>query len=272
MKELPEYIANDDKYERIWQSKDGKTFDFEISSHGFTIKNRNVAIVVARDITERKKSEEEIRYINEELYNQKENLEALVDNLTQTQEQLVQSEKMAALGQLIAGIAHEINTPLGAIKASIGNLLDSLNNALEELPTLFQDQSEENLRLFGAIFEKARKKHPELSSREKRQKKRELSGLFKEEKIENADLHADTLIYLEIYAADKNLLDLLRMPSAMQVVRSARNFISLLKNTNTINIAVEKATKVVFALKKYSHRDRGRLCEIPKGRVCRAEG
>ncbi len=255
LEELPEYIANDEKYERIWESKEGDALDFEISSHGFTIKNRHVAIVVARDITERKKNEAEIRYVNEELYNQKENLEALVDNLTQTQEQLVQSEKMAALGQLIAGIAHEINTPLGAIKASIGNLLDSLNNALEELPVLFQEQSEENLRLFGAIFEQARRKPPDLSSREKRQKKRELSGILKEEKIDKADLLADTLSYLEIYQADNNLLNLLRMPNAMQVVRSARNFISLLKNTNTINLAVEKATKVVFALKKYSHRD-----------------
>jgi two-component system, NtrC family, sensor kinase len=252
---MPEYIANDEKYERIWESKEGKVLDFEISSHGFKIKNRHVAIVVARDITERKKNEEEIRFVNEELYNQKENLEALVDNLTQTQEQLVQSEKMAALGQLIAGIAHEINTPLGAIKASIGNLLDSLNNALEELPVLFHDQSEENLKLFAAIFEQARKKHPDLSSREKRQKKRDHSSKLKEEKIENADVLADILTYLEIYEITTPLLNLFRMPNALQVVRSARNFISLLRNTNTINIAVEKATKVVFALKKYSHRD-----------------
>lgn len=252
---LPEYKADDEKYERMWESKDGKVLDFEISSHGFKIKNRHVAIAVARDFTERKKNEEEIRFVNEELYNQKENLEALVDNLTQTQEQLVQSEKMAALGQLIAGIAHEINTPLGAIKASIGNLLDSLDNALQELPVLFQDQSEENLKLFAAIFEQARIKHPDLSSREKRQKKREHSSMLKEAAIEKADLLADVLIYLEIYEIDSTLLELLSIPNSIQVVRSARNFISLLRNTNTINIAVEKATKVVFALKKYAHRD-----------------
>ena len=253
--EMPEYTANDEKYERIWESKDGKILDFEISSHAFKIKNRHVAIVVARDITERKKNEAEIRFVNEELYNQKENLEALVDNLTQTQEQLVQSEKMAALGQLIAGIAHEINTPLGAIKASIGNLLDSLNNALEQLPVLFQDQSEENLKLFAIIFEQARIKHPDLSSREKRQKKREHAEFLRKNSIENAELLADLLIYLELYEIDSSLFLLLKIPNALQVIRSARNFISLLRNTNTINIAVEKATKVVFALKKYSHRD-----------------
>src|SRR5690606_28232884 len=150
-----------------------------------------------RDVTERKRVEDEIRFVNEELYNQKENLEALVDNLTQTQEQLVQSEKMAALGQLIAGIAHEINTPLGAIKASIGNLGESLESALSELPTLLQSQSPDNLTLFTMIFELARRKQTELSSREKRQIKRDLTILFNKNKIEKADILADLMVYLE---------------------------------------------------------------------------
>ncbi|MCG8698708.1 MAG: PAS domain S-box protein, partial [Bacteroidales bacterium] len=111
-----------EKYERIWESREGIFITVEISEHKIQLKGKEHIIAVARDITERKKAVEEIRFMNEELINQKENLEALVDNLTQTQEQLVQSEKMAALGQLIAGVAHEINTPLGAIKASIGNL------------------------------------------------------------------------------------------------------------------------------------------------------
>ena len=138
---LEEFTLSKEKFERIWESKEGKIINLEISTHVFNIKNRDVVIAVARDITDRKRAEEEIRFVNEELVNQKENLEALVDNLTQTQEQLVQSEKMAALGQLIAGIAHEINTPLGAIKASIGNLSDSLDTALRELPELTQNQS-----------------------------------------------------------------------------------------------------------------------------------
>ncbi|MBN1598597.1 MAG: PAS domain S-box protein [Bacteroidales bacterium] len=256
-KDFAEYIADGHKYERIWASKEDRVFDVEISSHAFQIKNRLVAISVARDITERKKAEDEIRFINDELYNQKENLEALVDNLTQTQEQLVQSEKMAALGQLIAGIAHEINTPLGAIKASIGNLSDSLKGALDELPFLFQTQSKENLDLFEIIFKLAREKSPDLTSREKRQKKREMTAQLKETGLENPDIFADLLIYLEIYKIDDLFISQLKIPEALRVMRSARSFISLLKNTNTINIAVEKATKVVFALKKYAHRDSG---------------
>jgi two-component system NtrC family sensor kinase len=252
---IEEYLANGKEYQREWKAKNGDLIDVEISSHSFRMKNKQVAIAVARDITERKKAEEEIRFINEELYNQKENLEALVDNLTQTQEQLVQSEKMAALGQLIAGIAHEINTPLGAIKASIGNLGDSLNVALLEMPDLFKSKSQDNLSFFTCLFEQANKKTSELSSREKRQKKRELVKTLKEREIRQAELFADLLVYFDIYTIDNTIWKFLKIPDALKVMRSVRNFISLLKNTNTINIAVEKATKTVFALKKYAHRD-----------------
>ncbi len=253
--EIDEYLADGKEYQRTWKAKSGDALDVEISSHSFRMKNKHVAIAVARDITERKKSEEEIIFINEELTNQKENLEALVDNLTQTQEQLVQSEKMAALGQLIAGIAHEINTPLGAIKASIGNLSDSLNVALHEMPDLFQKQSQENLKFFTYLFDITNKQSSEFTSREKRQKKRDLAKTLKENNIEQADIIADLLVFLDIYKMNDVLWKYLKIPDALKVIRSIRNFSSLLKNTNTINIAVEKATKTVFALKKYAHKD-----------------
>ena len=243
------------KFERIWEAKDGQILYVEISEYFFTAKGNKVGIAVARDITERKKALEEIKFMNEELINQKENLEALLDNLTQTQEQLVQSEKMAALGQLIAGVAHEINTPLGAIKASVGNLSDSLESALRELPDLFKSQSEENLNLFLKTFELAKRKGPELSSREIREKKRSVRKELRAKNVQSADMLADVLGYLKIFEEYKELSEMLKLEDALSVLNNVRNFISLLKNTNTIFIASEKASKVVFALKKYAHRD-----------------
>ncbi len=243
------------KYERIWETKDGHILYVEISEHFFQMKGRQACIAVARDITDRKQALDEIKFMNEELINQKENLEALLDNLTQTQEQLVQSEKMAALGQLIAGVAHEINTPLGAIKASVSNMKESLESTRYIHLSLLQGKTKLNLELYSKALDLAPKGRSDYSSREKREHKRKIRKKLKEEKIESYEVIADLLTYLEIFDKVDEIINLLRIDNAVEILTNVRNSISLVKNTRTISIASDKASKVVFALKKYAHRD-----------------
>ena len=252
--EVNEFEGNK-KYELIWNTKSGDIIHVEMISHIFKIKNKNIGMAIARDITERKQVEEEIRYFNEELVNQKENLEALVDNLTQTQEQLVHSEKMAALGQLIAGVAHEINTPLGAIKASIGNLHDSLDKAISDLPALLERQSSDATGLFVKILGYQSSQSDGLTTREKRKIRKELVKRLENKGIKSTETIAELMIYLNIQDRIDEFLPLLKMPDATEILKKARNFISIIKNSNTITLAADKAAKVVFALKKYAHRD-----------------
>lgn len=72
---------------------------------------------VGIDSTERKKAQDDLNWLNEELEMRVNArtlaLEKSLESLKEAQAQLVESEKMASLGGLVAGVAHEINTPLG---------------------------------------------------------------------------------------------------------------------------------------------------------------
>ena len=93
-------------------------------------------VLIYSDITERKRSEAEIRAARDAA-------ETALRNLQAAQASLVQAQKMAALGQLTAGIAHEIKNPLNFVNNFAGlsiELLDELKeSAAPGIATLDQD-------------------------------------------------------------------------------------------------------------------------------------
>ncbi len=81
-------------FESVHRRKDGTTFPVEITTSVIRLGSVFRAVTLVRDITERKRQEEERKKL---------------------QEQLVQAQKMESVGRLAGGVAHDFNNMLGVI-------------------------------------------------------------------------------------------------------------------------------------------------------------
>ncbi len=197
---------------------------------------------------------QQAEYINQ-LKLQTRDLEITVKELKLAQQQLIQQEKLAALGQLVAGVAHEINTPLGAIQASAGNNTKALMAAIAELPKLSEYLNPAEKTIFFQFIDHALASKPIFSSREKRPLKRQIATQLKEHNIDNARNIADLLIDIGITDKIDAYWSLLQHSQVNWILDLAYNLTRLLSNNRTILTSVEKASKVVFALKNYARFD-----------------
>ena len=199
---------------------------------------------------------------------QSEHLKRAFKELKKTQQQLIQQEKLAALGQLIAGIAHEINTPLGAIRASASDNTKALMAVISELHQLSEYLSESEKCVFFQLLNRAMISEPLYSSSKKRPLKRQIAEQLKEYKVDNARRIADLLIDINIYDAIDSYLPLLKHAKVDWILDLVYNLACLRGNNRIIITSVEKAAKVVFALKNYAHFDHSgekQLVEIRAG-------
>jgi PAS domain S-box-containing protein len=121
------------RYETRIVCKDKRVIPAEITGARTTWQKKAAEVVIIRDVSERKETEQQLQA---------------------QQQQLMRADKLASLGALVAGVAHEVNNP----NQVIGMNTRFLRNGLPRLFTLAEspEQVDETIRLSGMRYDEFR--------------------------------------------------------------------------------------------------------------------
>ncbi|MGB0523741.1 MAG: two-component regulator propeller domain-containing protein [Flammeovirgaceae bacterium] len=220
-------------------------------------------------------SEEQLRQHSEELLISNENLQLLTkyleesverekdarleieeahEELKRTQNQLIASEKLAALGELVASVAHEVNTPLGAIKSSIGTISLALSSAFPHFMSFMNLLDQPEQLLFFKLLDKGLKAE-KLSSKEVRNVRKHLTTQLEALDLPHSRHFVQQLITAGIRDEVEEFLPLLRHELADKMIAAVEQLTKIQSGISIIQLATDKASKVVYALKNYARFD-----------------
>ena len=142
-----------------------------------------------------------------------------------------------------------------SFKALSKNMSTALNMSLQSLPRIFQSLSPEHQQLFLEFVTRAWRHQKVLSTREERRYRRALVAELEAFDLDDADEIADTLVDVGVYDQITPFIPLFRSPHRQELLRSVYSLSIQHHSRDHILTAIERVSKIVFALKSYAHYD-----------------
>ena len=135
-------------FEWTHQRANGTRFDVEVSLNRVAVGEDLCLLSIVRDITARKRAEEELARHQAQL---EELVKERTAELEEAHQELVKKERLAALGPLVATVNHEIRNPLMTIRGAIFLLAAKTRGKGLEVDSLLE-RAERNIERCDAII------------------------------------------------------------------------------------------------------------------------
>jgi signal transduction histidine kinase len=196
-------------------------------------------------------------------------IEVAYKDLQNAQAQLLESERLAGLGQLVGGIAHEINNPIAVIQSNTELLRHSIRSILREIPLFLETLSRKEKENFYEIVESSVKNREYLNTKEDRKRKKEIQKeLFQVLGDETLSISlSEQISKLKLLPPYASYLKDLNVLQFKELLEKAQIFKDQSSSVQNIEIAVEKASRVVFSLKCYLNSE----ISLPKKEISLTE-
>ena len=189
---------------------------------------------------------------------QKTLIEEAYSDLKLTQKKLLEAERISSLGQLVGGVAHEINNPISVIRSNSSIMKKNIESFYVKVPTFFESLNPIEKEIFYQIIGNFLLTKKSISSKEERTQKKQIEKeliTISQKEEESYQLIAEHIISSHIQPFYKDYLSKIEFESFRKILEMAHLFTHQINLVRNVEIAVDKASRVVFSLRCYLNVD-----------------
>lgn len=190
-------------------------------------------------------------------------IEKRFSEISEAQTFFTKNQKTAASNQLVIGISHELNTPLGAIISSNRSLNLKLNNIIANFSKIFSSISDEDADFINKTLSEIIENKLYIDLGMNYTEKKMILKKYENIPVEDKEYFIEQLINTGIYQYEDLTFKLIELRNYKNIFKIITEFSDFIRLTNIINVATDKASSVIKALRVYAGMDDREDKKIP---------